>query len=169
MREAFKGWRRKLGIPLLALACGISSAWIRSMSFQDTFALSTGPHSEVRFISASQYLIVASIAFQPPAPPPASNSFSSTSDRISFDGWLFTAPENIQIYFGFHGYSFARNTQVVSFGPAQLSVTALHFPYWSVALPLTLLSVRLLLGWSPKKVARHRPPAPAPDSPAIQD
>jgi hypothetical protein len=39
MREFFCGWKRKIGISTLGLACGIAMAWVRSIAIADHFDL----------------------------------------------------------------------------------------------------------------------------------
>lgn len=150
MREFFKGWRRKSGSVLLALASVASSAWIRSISIQDTFTISFRPGTEHRLVSVSQHLVVATITIRVPNSNGSHANYSWTSQQINYDGWLFTSAKTIPIYFGFHGHSFWSSKQIVELGPTSVAAETLHFPYWSIAVPLALLSA-WLIPWSPRK------------------
>lgn len=161
MRECFKGWRRNLGSALLVLACAASSAWIRSISIQDTFTIELNSGSQHRLVSVSQHLVVATITIRVPNSNGSNANYLWTSRRIDYDGWLMTSPEIIPIYFGFHGHSFWSSKQVVDRGPMSVSVTEMHIPYWSIAVPLALLSAWLLL-WKPRNNIDSLCPPAAP-------
>ena len=47
MREFFKGWRRKVGLAALVMACVVMGAWMRSQFTSDVFCWSIGHESEV--------------------------------------------------------------------------------------------------------------------------
>lgn len=146
MKIFFKGRRRFLGSTLLVLACAVSSAWIRSISIQDTFTISLRPGSQHRLVSVSQHLVVAAFTIRVPNPNGSNANDFWTSRRIDFTGWLFASPEITPIYFGFHGHSFWSSRQVMDIGPVCVTVTETHIPYWSFTVPLALISAWLLLG-----------------------
>lgn len=41
MREFFKGWRRKLGVVTLGIACVLTCGWVRSFRVCDSYPLTT--------------------------------------------------------------------------------------------------------------------------------
>lgn len=146
MQSFFHGWRRKAGVVTLVMACVLASAWLRSITYEDKFRLSRHSTSEVLVISAHQHVI---IAWQNGAS--AGKMPFWTSGRLPEHGWVFTAEDNVTIYLGLYGSSFGYNTFVTeAWVPKTIDITTLHFPYWIVVIPLTLLSAYLLL-WKPRK------------------
>ncbi len=151
MGEFFKGWRRKTGLALLAMACVLMVGWMRSRLFQDTFTVSLRSSSQIRLVSASQHLVIAKINISMAEGEASNRERFWMSRRIDFTGWLFTSADTTPIYFGFHGHSFWIDEHLIVVFGTSVSVTKLHFPYWSLVLPLTLLSAWMIL-IKPRKV-----------------
>jgi hypothetical protein len=148
MKEFFYGWRRKTGVVTLAMACGLTSAWLRSVAYQDTFTISSPGDSQTLLVSSTQQLIIAMVS----GASASSTPFWMSRNIESGDGWLLTAADNLRIYIGFHGQSFRFGTTVTAWASKAVSLTTLHFPYWSLVIPLTLISAYLIL-WMPRKRA----------------
>ena len=51
MREVFKGWKRKLGVLTLLMACVFMAGWVRSLFMCDFVNLSLSRDSSIRVIS----------------------------------------------------------------------------------------------------------------------
>jgi hypothetical protein len=148
MHTFFHGWRRKAGVASLVMACGLSSAWLRSVTYQDTLTMSSSEDSQTLLVSSAQHLIIARVS----GASASSTPFWMSRNLEGGHGWLFTAADNLKIYHGFHGQSFRFGTSVSSWASKPVSFTTLHFPYWSLAIPLTLLSAYPIL-WKPRKRA----------------
>lgn len=53
MKEFFDGWRRKVGVASLAMACALMAMWLRSMVVSDLVQIPIG-HVELRLVSSDQ-------------------------------------------------------------------------------------------------------------------
>jgi len=133
MGELFHGWRRKLGVVTLVMACVLMAGWIRSETIGDdiTFRLGKCGHEirseRSRITSISTWVRDSrwlpenewTTGFSPEV------DSGSIWDRI---GFLYNVCENNDAD---SNLSFQRLLMV---------------PYWSIVIPLTLLSAYLLLG-----------------------
>ncbi|MDB5345259.1 MAG: hypothetical protein JWP89_3636 [Schlesneria sp.] len=139
MHNFFHGWRRKAGIVTLLMALVVSGGWIRSFLVYDSFGwANSAPALPMWFVSVSGTCgIIAEI-------PIAWNTFDSsrliweTEKSVPLDELL---PEDTKWSFQWGGFGYARN-----------KFQFFTFPYWSIAVPLTLLSAYLLLVPSRKRL-----------------
>ncbi len=166
MYEFFHGWRRKLGVVTLVMACVAMGGWVRSQYVQDTILL-PGMVPHICIINDShgiQRLILGEygplhhdewleVRLKWLCEPP-SESIYSELDRshivwryslIGFDFGEFVPPSTFV-----HSLSTALHERV----------TLANVPHWSVVIPLTLLSAWLLLS-KPRKPTPKQPPVPA--------
>jgi len=128
MGEFFKGWRRKAGCVALVMACVLMAGWVRSAFCCDTigydvFSCIGGlEHSQGLW---SGWAIVSSV----------DANGTMTEDREEYGP--FTHAE-LRDYF---------ESRPISWGKyyPDGSVTYWRVPYWSIVIPLTLLSGYLLL------------------------
>jgi hypothetical protein len=58
MRDFFRGWKRKLGVVTLGLACLFAAGWVKSYSAQDIISMSFNHHSIHELISASGWIVI---------------------------------------------------------------------------------------------------------------
>jgi len=129
MREFFRPFRRKLGALVLVGACGLMTGWVRSEFICDGIVFS-GPS----FMAIGHGSIVL-----------------VNGEGGSTDAWRFPVWEkgNINLF-----ESDLRTVlwqwRLMGFGKGQLpegpKLSIWTVPYWSLVLPLTLLSAWLLLG-----------------------
>jgi len=156
MGEVLKGWRRKFGSVTLVMACVLMGGWMRSCLFQDTFTFTPQSGSQIQLVSASQHLLIAKIDVDPQSNYLSRQMRFWTSRRIDdLGGWLFTSVGNKpipkpMIYLGFRGHGFWINRDVYDWGGKPFSFATLHVPYWSIVVPLTFISLWLLLSKSRK-------------------
>ena len=136
MHTFFHGWRRKAGVVCLVMACGLTSAWLRSVTYQDSFTISSSGDSQTVLVSSAQQLIIARVSGASASTTPFWMSRNLEGDH----GWLLTAADNLRIYVGFHGQKFRFGTTDTEWASKPVSLTTLHFPHWSIVIPLTLLS-----------------------------
>ena len=137
MREFFKGWRRKAGCVALVIACTLTVAWIRSHNTVDGLNISIGNRCHA---IGSMRSGVAWFAWD------------STSEQLK-EEW--TVQSHSAYEMGFHRRSLAEIVELwirSAKEMGQLNPRAWAAPYWSIVLPLSLLSAYLIL-WKPRKKA----------------
>ena len=120
------GWRRKAGVVSLVVACVSMGIWFRSTFKGDYLRQERGSISHV-FISADGEL--------------KSLSWKSSGQLKGNDISLGLSP-------GFLSKSYT--TTVNELTTSNVSFREFHLPYWSITIPLTLLSAYLIL-WKPRK------------------
>lgn len=170
MSDFFHGWRRKVGCVTLLMAAMFMVGWIRSLRGADTIAFSIGHGSLVQLISregtaavrrVKSELTVKEISidrvllmgFQPPAGNSTGNlAISVDAGSRSIEGspyrWMIKS-------YGFEIGSVADRV-------FPLQVFMISVPYWSITIPLTLLSACLIL-WPGKRPERMvKAPADSP-------
>lgn len=144
MREFFNGWRRKAGVVTLVLACVFTAGWVRSFTTLDGLFFNPGPTRLMLFSTVGKLSLAIRINGElkhepfywlrrPPAP---------AAHRLPDDP--FEGPFSTRwSLFGFEFKEMAR-----------LPYPIWTVPYWSIVLPLTLLSAWLLL--SKPRVAKPK-------------
>jgi len=148
MGDFFKGWRRKAGVATLVMACVLAAGWIRSIDTQDRLATEITPKCIGMFWSGESCLSI-------------SLAWSNDSDiawakavmLIHFSNFTyFTIMDSRESNLGSWptGFGFFRKEGISGGDEQTLGLLA---PYWSVVIPLSLLSAYLLLG---------KPGTPAP-------
>ena len=122
MREFFKGWRRKVGCVTLVVACVVAIAWGRSVRVRDTV--------EFGFNGSSHYVFIS-------------------DGRIEWSRWWYRdgrQPNKTLTWIS--GPEFIPPWMLIPERVPPASTWAI--PYWSLVIPLTLLSAYLLL-WKTRK------------------
>ena len=149
----FKPLRRKIGLVSLLIACAFSGLWVRSLYVSDLVSRLTG--TSFHFLSSSMGDFRWQSDFQKDLIDP----------RLRNQGWrTFIHPDALQIPDEFSQSSTKWRWQ---FGPAIIGKTELYgttsfhlrFSYWSIIIPLTLLSAWLLLSKT-----RQNPSTPPQDA-----
>ncbi len=128
MPNYFKPWRRKIGVVTLVIACAFAAGWVRSDIYADNAYISDFLLMSLRgglyCFYANEALPIQTIYFYSDSASPL-----RTTDPLrhsDFRGaWNFKC-------FGF-GYGIVDNGGFC------------RVPYWSIVIPLTLLSAHLLL------------------------
>ena len=144
MREFFHGWRRKAGVISLVMACLLMAAWVRSLSIHDHFELPIG--------TSLHYLLSrpSGLAWGTETAVPAINydaKFLWIAEPMvsSVNTDPFAGMSKIhwrRDVGGFHFFTQIDEESII----VQWSVV----PYWSLTMPMTLLSAYLIL-WKPRK------------------
>ena len=148
MREFFKGWRRKVGVVTLAMACAFMGAWLRSLIMRDEITV----HGNPRHTGVSMDGFVTWSRFAPDA---TKTEVTWTAKQITptlrnecrrrgtYD-WKWECG----------GFLFGTiTTQTLWWSRGMTFTTTEHYwqvPYWSLSIPLTLISACLIL-WKPCK------------------
>ena len=129
MREFFKGWKRKCGCMTLVMATVFMAGWVTSGSYRDHLLIRCGTNSFFAFLSEDGSLQCALMSFDNPV------------KFFRFVSWqsmpLPTQYLSIMTFTGFDVHYSA--------------------PYWSIVIPLTLISLWLLLSKSRKSNQEKNP------------
>lgn len=152
MLSYFHPLRRKVGVVMLSLSCLLAIGWVRSLQVRDIVGI--GPVSETIICGASNrhmlLLVLLPIEHLQNGP---TLPFWRTAEAKPTIRDCFAVIKSEQCWLGF-GYLIT-DSQPESGHLA----TAFAVPYWSIVLPLTLLSAWLLLS-----KPRTRQPNPALES-----
>ena len=153
MWDFFRGWKRKVGVVTLFLACSLSAAWVRSSFLQESLNLPIGERSSVQIVSQCQSLNLFAIRAHLADPQLHIIDYSGeklydTVPHVQLGGMRFSGPK------GYFHLQFQMDAQT-------WSVMLITLPYWMLVLPLTLLSAYLLL-----KKSRTRESGELPQSQA---
>ncbi|MDB5343031.1 MAG: hypothetical protein JWP89_1408 [Schlesneria sp.] len=147
MREFFHGWRRKAGCVALIMACVLMVGWFRSRLVQDEIRISVC-YANLFFNSCNSTLTWWQLSGLDSASPQCFALQWLTHPEIR--GRMFSFSELVTLEEG------SSLTPTHVYVPREEQGAALvnwTVPYWSIVLPLTLLSAYLLLVPS-----RKRPP-----------
>lgn len=166
MREFFRGCRRKAGCVTLVLACLLMGVWVRSRVYTDGVMVYRDKH--VSWFVASSKGGVKWIGAYDPEGIWSGDSFGWFSHSLKnldrklqpaqFGGnWPVRPEEDEALWPAFYGQDMVWNQhwQMLGFciGDANLGsprVYVRQIPYWSIVLPMTILSAYLIL-WKPQK------------------
>ncbi|WP_157606257.1 hypothetical protein [Schlesneria paludicola] len=133
----FRGWKRKLGILTLAIACLLTVGWVRSRSVADTLYIHHNRGMDDIYVSCAQGMIwMRNMSADPRhkvTPRRGSVSWFSDTDQSNFDSTDWKSISNCW---------FAR---IRSYGTKQQQAGIVLIRYWLIVVPLTLLTAYLLL------------------------
>ena len=130
MGEFFRGWRRKVGVVTLLIACALMAGWIRSLTHFEGVSLPVERMPNYFIVSWDSSLVWLTENAGVTGPYPQFKSRSITGD----DDRIFQSPY-YEWRWKWYGFGFGVGTG------SSLTV----IPYWSVTIPMTLVSVWLLL------------------------
>jgi hypothetical protein len=142
MWSYFRGWKRKIGVVTLAMACGFMMAWMRSFHYWDAFTFVSGnsldrllfghegitwertlePGSVLLRVSHRRYRCI----------------YDAKGLRPLLEGWNYRHLWRWQ----FCGFDFG---ELMVEGQAGKHRLLFSVPYWSIVAPLTLISAWCLL------------------------
>jgi hypothetical protein len=174
MREFLHGWRRKAGVISLVLACLFTGAWVRSFKSTDTVTIRSGEFTYECLASIDCRLgwlrsteerdDSTDPEFGPTFPKWKSTSFRSGPDA-SGQRFAVTLPDSPGFLVGesfFEAPSVRWKWRWCGFGAGTVrlgwvvssgwQIDFFVIPYWSVALPMTVVSAYLILGKPRKRV-----------------
>jgi hypothetical protein len=148
MREFFRGWRRKAGCVTLVMGLVVWSCWLRSLIASDFFLMNNGT---TIITSGPNYL---GLSRSPAAS--AAEWTAPTWFSVENGPPLAQSPDWTWQFCGFcYGYQLKGTAKTTTEHPDGRVVTeeveyithehAWVIPYWSIAMPLTLLSAALIL------------------------
>jgi hypothetical protein len=139
MREFFRGWRRKIGVLTLLMACVFAAGWVRSFTVTDLFVFAVGQNQTDILGSLKGSFGWQTTHQEAPHPisiyPTWIRSDNLTAKSLEAGG----EAEGIRWRWRFLGFD-GGYLDIDSTKAAFVSV-----PYWSIVLPLTAISAFLLL------------------------
>lgn len=139
MQEFFRGWRRRAGCFTLVMSCALTAGWVRSIAKFD-FVNQVGESSTLLQVY-SGFGNCGCMALS--TKDGALDFFASRFETYDIDpgARIFNPFEDSdQVWrFCFGGFDCGQSISVLHFK------TACQIPYWSIVIPLTLLSTYLLL------------------------
>jgi hypothetical protein len=139
MHNFFHGWRPKAGCVTLVMACVLIVGWIKSIWFQDEIEFYCGSQSLVSLQSVDQLVTWDSYHGR------------AVHDVLCFPVWQSGAKGGVytsaNVVIDWQWYDFTVGN--IPFEGTSDHVTFWRFPYWAIAIPLTLLSAYLIL-WKPR-------------------
>ena len=144
MGACFRGWRRKIGCITLLMAFGFMVGWVRSQTIGDGIHFNSADKSWTYFLLASADSSITIIVERCPS-------------EMVYPEWIsseLNAPEVIdsekfEDSFKWH-WRFCGFGCGVEEGNQNSKWTRTVIPYWSIVIPMTLLSAFLLLS-KPRK------------------
>jgi hypothetical protein len=147
MDTLFQGWHRKAGCAALIMACVLTGRWIRSLSLEDEVYFSLGKTTPVLLFSTQGYIVWAkpvNVDWKDLKGQPSRWRSSEFDPRLgSREPLFFQNPE-----FTWRWWIYAVIEDIAPLRRYRFLVIS----YWSLVVPLTLLSAYLLL-WKPRKSA----------------
>lgn len=162
MRDFFKGWKRKLGGATLVMACVLVGTWVRSDFYVDELWFSKDQSPKQVFV---QSCAGALRFFDGRADGNITRGGywwrirRCSSEDHSFAGFgvSFVFDERWQYW----GFDIGKGHEVQN-PPSQYILSFMFIPFWSVVLPLTLVSSWLLLSKQPPVQRPVEPPKEHP-------
>ncbi len=145
--EFFKGWRCKAGLVTLVMACVLMVMWMRSLAVNDlVLRRANGFVSTIRSVAGG----VSWTTYTCPVHSAGDYAWGSTAiETRPSHGW-WQAKEECETIWEWQSLGFCFGAAMHAFyGHPERAVYWL-VPYWSLVLPLTLLSAWLILG-KPRK------------------
>lgn len=153
MSDFLHGWRRKAGLVILVMACGLMAAWIRSSKTTNHIGFFTGAHSLCQVISRQQTVAIRIVQSELPVQevsvdrvllmgfqPPQGNSTGHLA--VNIDPTTRAAEGSpYRWILNWRGFEIGR----CSDGQFPLQVFVVCVPYWLIIMPMTLLSGYLLV------------------------
>jgi hypothetical protein len=166
MGELFKGWRRKIGVVTLVMACSFMGLWVRSQSVSDWFMFTVQPGRLVFLISYPNGLMWVRSEFKREVRAGAIWSPVPIT-KNDFDERIVFSPRDelvIEWRWKWMGFCFSINKdseeRIRSQNGLTLNREAFWFvPHWSIVIPLTLLAAWLLLSKPRSKPAKPQSPS----------
>lgn len=150
MGDYFKPWRRKIGVVMLFVTCMFASAWIRSYSVQDGLNIRVSDTTRYFFYSSIHGLVWENASGIDPKMNAAFPAILVSSQDANKNAVTLRNASMQMCRFG--DFQFSGDDSVLIF---------VLIRYWTVVIPLTLLSAYLLLSKprksTPKKITEPIP------------
>lgn len=149
MMEFFRGWKRKVGVVTLVMACVLAAGWVRSRSIEEWLLLHLTKPTLLQVRSSDQGLMLFA------------ECVSDGKSDCYKDVRTFEYVRNDRRDIGSHNYRIALyrgfGFDRKAYETQELEVIRMAFPYWSITIPLTLISFWLLLSKPVKSTLKKTP------------
>lgn len=146
MSHYFKSWRRKIGVVPLVMGCLFAAGWVRSLNCEDAVVICCNSHQEYTLFSSSGLFGMTDSYERLPVQRQHWPMFDSSTKRL-FAPAVF-ADTRLTWHWKRWGFGCV---EYLGFRSNGCRFVHWFFPYWSVVIPLTLLSVWMLLSKPPTK------------------
>ncbi|MDB5346989.1 MAG: hypothetical protein JWP89_5366 [Schlesneria sp.] len=149
MYTFFHGWRRKAGVVTLVMAIALMAMWLRSYLFNDEVSFPCG--QSTCFVSSIHARL--SLGRQTP---------SHSSDRVKWRAFNLSrinvtdTQESCDLQICRRWGGFRHESGTLKYERSRIEIEQWTIPYWSIAVPLTLLSAYLIV-WMPRKATNTDP------------
>jgi hypothetical protein len=147
MHTFFHGWRRKIGVVTLVMACVLTVGWVRSVSIRDEINVPIGQKMAEKLLSVKQSLCW--VHFPMGSRLLLWKTVLLRRDEPEENHWQHG---RVGMFRWTHQWCGFRLGTFELTGRKRPLATAVAIPYWSLVLPLTFLSAYLIL-WKPRKRA----------------
>lgn len=134
MREFIHGWRRKVGVATLAMACVFAAGWVRSFVVSDQFCRCTHGISHIHVYSVNGQ-IWGSRLLEEDGQLNCQWHYSGKSGNV-----IICNPDDFTWRWKIGEFEFGEYPNI-GIGRTTYGIV----PYWSIVIPLTLVSAWLLL------------------------
>ena len=139
MPHYFQSWRRILGVMTLVMACVFAVGWVRSLTVNESINLSSDNFTLHTIYSGESILSWETWRSDTEFDPEGFPNFYETHNILTRN------PPPYEHEIRFFGFRFAEDR-------VSLDTRIWEIPYWSIVLPLTLLSAWLLLSKPRRKL-----------------
>lgn len=144
MKEFLHGWRRKIGTVTLLMALAFTGAWLRGHRLTDVY--SPGGTRTIIDSWTSSRDGIEWLRLKRPQPMTPNRSgwrtHAAGTTGSSVAGFIRSHEQTIDWRWGWLGFNFGESH---ASKPLAVRMQFLTIPYWSLVLPLTLLSAYLIL------------------------
>lgn len=135
MGDYVKPWRRKFGVATLVLACVLMAGWVRSMEYEEEIDLPWCMYS-LNCYSHDCKAMILLMSYEHP-----SDFGNNQIWRSDHAPWLgLSATDRV-----FKEFGFVSGDPSGYFRRGNVRCAGLIAPYWSIVIPLTLISAFLLV------------------------
>ena len=148
MREFFHGWRRKVGVVTLVMACGVAGLWVRSQQMRDSLQVRVADNAAHLFISNESELVWQSMRHE--ATDEVQLRRFAISRTLVSENRVYVANRRRGTETEDYSHSVSFRTITGSWTGNKIQLAAWRFPHWALVIPLTILSAYLIL-WKPRK------------------
>ena len=151
MSEFFRGWRRKVGVATLLMACVAMAAWLRSESFCDFYSTEIDRDEmrlrrrfDIRSASGKIWITTVDVtsAWGVSVTKWGSRTIGDSTIRRVRANQKRDTDYTIELDLGSLGFRFETGQFLQN---PVTRITTFTIPYWSITIPLTALSAFLLL------------------------
>lgn len=151
MRDFFRGWRRKVGVALLIVSCAFAAGWVRSLWISDQLTYVVGTRPCESCLSVNGFLVWVSFRSDKPLA-------ENTTSAVRWNGGIKVSPSD------FNNQDAPRQLVIdwtyrwPMFGAGRMrqysnpNRSLMYVAYWSIVVPLILISAYLLLRTPREKV-----------------